>query len=124
MILFLDFDGVLTDNRVWTDQDGRESVASNRSDSEGLSRLRKAGVQAVVALAAIYAEQAMGFSTQDTIVLVLAGAARGVRAGIRRRHRSRSRHHAGGSLDRRRHPDGAQRAAPAARARGRARRSA
>lgn len=47
-LLILDFDGVITDNRVWTDQDGRESVASNRSDSEGLSRLRKAGVAAVV----------------------------------------------------------------------------
>ncbi len=43
--LILDFDGVLTDNRVWTDETGRESVASNRSDSEGLSRLREAGVQ-------------------------------------------------------------------------------
>jgi YrbI family 3-deoxy-D-manno-octulosonate 8-phosphate phosphatase len=47
-LLVLDFDGVLTDNRVWTDQDGGETVASNRSDSEGLSRLRKAGVEAVV----------------------------------------------------------------------------
>lgn len=47
-LLVLDFDGVITDNRVWTDQDGRESVASNRSDSEGLSRLRKAGVETVV----------------------------------------------------------------------------
>ncbi len=43
--LILDFDGVLTDNRVWTDEEGREAVASNRSDSEGLSRLRQAGVQ-------------------------------------------------------------------------------
>ncbi len=32
----------------------------------------QAGVQAVVALAAIYAEQAMGFTTRDTIVLILA----------------------------------------------------
>jgi UMF1 family MFS transporter len=32
----------------------------------------QAGVQAVVTLAAIYAEQAMGFGTQDTIVLILA----------------------------------------------------
>jgi YrbI family 3-deoxy-D-manno-octulosonate 8-phosphate phosphatase len=47
-LLILDFDGVITDNHVWTDQDGHESVASNRSDSEGLSRLRKAGVEAVV----------------------------------------------------------------------------
>ena len=44
-LLVLDFDGVLTDNRVWTDQDGRETVASNRSDSLGLGLLRSAGVQ-------------------------------------------------------------------------------
>ena len=31
----------------------------------------QAGIQTVVALAAIYAEQALGFSTQDTIVLIL-----------------------------------------------------
>lgn len=43
--LILDFDGVLTDNRVWTDEAGHEMVASNRSDSEGLARLRQAGVR-------------------------------------------------------------------------------
>ncbi len=43
--LILDFDGVLTDNRVWTDERGREAVASNRSDSEGLSHLRRRGIQ-------------------------------------------------------------------------------
>jgi len=32
----------------------------------------QAGVQAVVAIAAVYAEQAMGFSTRDSIVLILA----------------------------------------------------
>jgi N-acylneuraminate cytidylyltransferase len=47
-LVILDFDGVLTDNRVWTDQDGREAVASNRSDSEGLSQLRSSGVDALV----------------------------------------------------------------------------
>lgn len=47
-LVILDFDGVLTDNRVWTDQNGHELVASNRSDSEGLSRLRSRGVEAVV----------------------------------------------------------------------------
>jgi UMF1 family MFS transporter len=31
----------------------------------------QAGIQAVVALAAIYSEQAMGFTTRDTIVLIL-----------------------------------------------------
>ena len=44
-MVVLDFDGVLTDNRVWTDQDGRETVASNRSDSLGLGLLRSAGVR-------------------------------------------------------------------------------
>ena len=31
----------------------------------------QAGIQAVIALAAIYAQQAMGFTTQDTIMLIL-----------------------------------------------------
>ena len=47
-LVVLDFDGVLTDNRVWTDQDGRETVAANRSDSLGLGLLRSAGVQVQV----------------------------------------------------------------------------
>jgi N-acylneuraminate cytidylyltransferase len=47
-LLILDFDGVLTDNRVWVDQDGREMVAANRSDSLGINRLRQAGVETVV----------------------------------------------------------------------------
>src|SRR5512137_289767 len=47
-LVVLDFDGVLTDNRVWTDQDGREMVASNRSDSLGLGLIRSAGVQVYV----------------------------------------------------------------------------
>jgi N-acylneuraminate cytidylyltransferase len=47
-ILVLDFDGVLTDNRVWVDQDGRESVAANRSDSLRLNILREKGVQVFV----------------------------------------------------------------------------
>lgn len=47
-LLVLDFDGVLTDNRVWVDQDGREMVAANRSDSLGISQLRQAGAETVV----------------------------------------------------------------------------
>jgi YrbI family 3-deoxy-D-manno-octulosonate 8-phosphate phosphatase len=39
-LLVMDFDGVITDNRVWTDMNGGELVASNRSDSLGLNRLR------------------------------------------------------------------------------------
>ena len=47
-LLVLDFDGVLTDNRVWVDQDGREMVTANRSDSLGVNLLRQAGVETVV----------------------------------------------------------------------------
>ncbi len=47
-LVVFDFDGVLTDNRVWVDQDGREMVAANRSDSLGLDHLRTAGIQALV----------------------------------------------------------------------------
>ena len=40
-----DFDGVMTDNRVWVDEDGHEMVAANRSDSLGLTCLRQNGRQ-------------------------------------------------------------------------------
>ena len=46
--LFLDFDGVLTDNRVWTDQDGKETVAASRGDGFGIELLRKAGIKTIV----------------------------------------------------------------------------
>ena len=48
-LLLMDFDGVLTDNRVWVDENGTESIAANRSDSLGLNLLReKAGIEAMV----------------------------------------------------------------------------
>ena len=47
-LVVLDFDGVLTDNRVWVSEAGEESVACNRSDGMGLSMLRKSGIQVVV----------------------------------------------------------------------------
>ena len=47
-LLVMDFDGVLTDNRVWVNQDGVEAVAANRSDSYGLGLLRKAGIESLV----------------------------------------------------------------------------
>lgn len=39
-MLVMDFDGVMTDDRVWVDQEGHEMVAANRSDGLGLERLR------------------------------------------------------------------------------------
>ena len=47
-LLALDFDGVVTDNRVWVDQDGRESVAANRSDSLIMSKIKEAGIGVVI----------------------------------------------------------------------------
>ncbi len=47
-LVVLDFDGVLTDNRVWVDGDGREQVAASRADGMGLSLLRRTGVKVVV----------------------------------------------------------------------------
>ena len=47
-LLVLDFDGVLTDNYVWTDHCGNESVRCSRADSLGINRLRAAGVEVVV----------------------------------------------------------------------------
>jgi YrbI family 3-deoxy-D-manno-octulosonate 8-phosphate phosphatase len=47
-LLGLDFDGVLTDNRVWIAEDGAESVVCSREDSLGLQMLRDCGVAIVV----------------------------------------------------------------------------
>ena len=47
-LVVFDFDGVMTDNRVWVDPDGREMVAANRGDGHGLAQLRRAGVQSLV----------------------------------------------------------------------------
>ena len=47
-LLVFDFDGVMTDDRVWVDQEGRESVAANRRDGLGVAMLRKAGVPMLV----------------------------------------------------------------------------
>lgn len=47
-LVVFDFDGVLTDNRVWVDRDGREMIAANRSDSYGITLLRQAGIESMV----------------------------------------------------------------------------
>jgi len=46
--VIFDFDGVMTDNRVFVSQDGVESVSCNRSDGLGLARLKAAGVLVLV----------------------------------------------------------------------------
>jgi N-acylneuraminate cytidylyltransferase len=48
-LLVMDFDGVLSDDRVHTDQDGREAVTTSRADGLGLSLLREqSSIQALV----------------------------------------------------------------------------
>ena len=44
-LIVFDFDGVFTDNTVYVDETGRESVRCWRSDGLGLSRLREDGVK-------------------------------------------------------------------------------
>ncbi len=43
-----DFDGVFTDNRVWTNERGEESVACWRGDALGLRRLEEVGVEVLI----------------------------------------------------------------------------
>jgi N-acylneuraminate cytidylyltransferase len=47
-LLVLDFDGVMTDDRVLVSQDGAEAVFCKRSDGWGLQRLREGGVGVLV----------------------------------------------------------------------------
>ena len=43
-----DFDGVFTDNRVWVNERGEESLAFSRSDGLGLRRLDEVGVEYLI----------------------------------------------------------------------------
>jgi 3-deoxy-D-manno-octulosonate 8-phosphate phosphatase (KDO 8-P phosphatase) len=43
-----DFDGVFTDNRVWVNERGEETLAFSRSDGLGLRRLDEVGVQYLI----------------------------------------------------------------------------
>ena len=47
-IIFTDFDGCLTDDRVWLNQDGEEFVAANRKDGLAVKRLKNLGIQVVI----------------------------------------------------------------------------
>ena len=47
-LIVSDFDGVITDNRVWTDENGKETVAATRSDSMRVRDLRERGVEVMI----------------------------------------------------------------------------
>jgi len=44
-LVVYDFDGVMTDNRVFVDQDGKESIAANRSDGLGIGMIKRLGIE-------------------------------------------------------------------------------
>jgi N-acylneuraminate cytidylyltransferase len=47
-LIICDFDGVITDNRVWVNEDGTEFVAAYRSDSIGVQYLRSVGIEVMI----------------------------------------------------------------------------
>ena len=47
-LVVFDFDGVMTDNGVWVDEDGREQARCNRGDGWGIGRLNEAGVRIII----------------------------------------------------------------------------
>ena len=47
-LLVLDFDGVITDNRVWVSETGQEMVAANRGDSLIMGKLKQSGTDVVI----------------------------------------------------------------------------
>jgi N-acylneuraminate cytidylyltransferase len=47
-LIVSDFDGVITDNRVWTSEEGLETVVASRSDSMRVRTLRERGVEVMI----------------------------------------------------------------------------
>ena len=47
-LLVYDFDGVMTDNKVFVDQHGNEMVQVNRADGLGIAAIRKLGIQQII----------------------------------------------------------------------------
>ena len=47
-LIVYDFDGVMTDNKVYIDQDGREMVQVNRSDGLGVAAIKKLGIEQLI----------------------------------------------------------------------------
>jgi YrbI family 3-deoxy-D-manno-octulosonate 8-phosphate phosphatase len=47
-LVVTDFDGVLTDGRVWIDENGKETVAATRSDSMRVREMRAIGIDVII----------------------------------------------------------------------------
>ena len=47
-IIIYDFDGVMTNNKVYVDQNGNETVQVNRADGLGVSEIKKMGIEQII----------------------------------------------------------------------------
>lgn len=47
-MIISDFDGVISDGRVWTDENGHETVAASRSDSMRIRQMREHGIDVMI----------------------------------------------------------------------------
>jgi len=47
-LIAYDFDGVMTDNKIYVDQNGNETVQVNRSDGLGVSEIKKMGINQII----------------------------------------------------------------------------
>jgi 3-deoxy-D-manno-octulosonate 8-phosphate phosphatase (KDO 8-P phosphatase) len=47
-LIVYDFDGVMTDNKVYVDELGKESVQVNRGDGLGVSEIKKMGIKQII----------------------------------------------------------------------------
>jgi YrbI family 3-deoxy-D-manno-octulosonate 8-phosphate phosphatase len=47
-VIFTDFDGCLTDDRVWVNEHGEEFVSANRKDGLAAKRLKDIGIKVVI----------------------------------------------------------------------------
>ena len=47
-LIVYDFDGVMTDNKVYVDQNGKEMVQVNRADGLGVSAIKKLGIKQII----------------------------------------------------------------------------
>ena len=47
-LIVYDFDGVMTDNKVYVDQLGNEMVQVNRADGLGVSEIKKLGIEQII----------------------------------------------------------------------------
>ena len=47
-LIFYDFDGVMTNNKVYVDENGKEMVQVNRGDGLGVSEIKKLGIGPII----------------------------------------------------------------------------